>query len=114
MLVLTSICVMDYFSVPPIAGFEIQRNIGRLSLGSVTEVHIQLTNHSRRNLSVSMRDELPPALQQLTPIETVVFRNGASATGSTRSDPGGVGNIMWTNSSCEPAMSALWLKRNCG
>ena len=71
MLVLTSICIMDYFSVPGTAGFEIQRTIGRLSLGAVTEVHIQLENHSRRDLSVSMRDELPPALQQLTPIEAV-------------------------------------------
>ena len=71
MLVLLSICVMDYSSVPGTGGFEIQRVIGRLSLGAVTEVHIQLTNHSRRDLIVSMRDELPPALQQLTPIETV-------------------------------------------
>jgi uncharacterized protein (DUF58 family) len=71
MLVLTSLCVMDYFSVPGTGGFEIQRSIGRLSLGAVTDVHIQLTNLSTRDLIVSMRDELPPALQQQTPIETV-------------------------------------------
>jgi uncharacterized protein (DUF58 family) len=64
MLLLISICIMDYFSVPGVAGFEIQRTIGRLSLGAVTDVHIQLTNHSGRDLIVSMRDELPPALQQ--------------------------------------------------
>ena len=43
MLVLASICVMDYFAVPGPAEFQIQRVIGRLSLGAVTDVHIQLT-----------------------------------------------------------------------
>jgi uncharacterized protein (DUF58 family) len=71
MLVLASICVMDYRAVPGPAGFQIQRAIGRLSLGAVSEVRIQLTNSSGRDLQVSMRDELPPALHRITPLETV-------------------------------------------
>jgi uncharacterized protein (DUF58 family) len=71
MIVLASICVIDYLAVPGPAEFQIQRVIGRLSLGAVSDVHIQLMNQSRRELRVSMRDELPPALHQLTPIQTV-------------------------------------------
>ena len=71
MLVLASICVMDYLAVPGPEGFQIQRVLGRLSLGAVSDIHIQVINQSGRDLRVSMRDELPPALRQITPIEAV-------------------------------------------
>jgi len=71
MLVILSIGVMDYLAVPGPAGFQVERVIGRLSLGAISEIRIRLTNQSGRNLHVSMRDELPPALHQITPIEAI-------------------------------------------
>ena len=68
LLVLISICVMDYFAVPGPDEFQIQRDIGRFSLGAVTDVHIQMRKPVPASLHISMRDELPPALYQLTPI----------------------------------------------
>src|SRR6185295_12955867 len=71
LLVLASICVMDYFAVPNASAFQVQRELGRFSLGAVTDVRIQIACRSKRLLRLSMRDELPPALRQLTPIQNV-------------------------------------------
>jgi uncharacterized protein (DUF58 family) len=75
-MVLASICVMYYLAVPGPSGFQVERVIDRLSLGTVSEIHVQLTNQSGRDLHVSMRDELPPELQQITPIQSVPLPKG--------------------------------------
>ena len=71
LLVILSICVMDYMAVPGPSGFQVQRAVSRLSLGAISEIRIQLSNQSARSLRVSMRDELPPELEQITPIEAI-------------------------------------------
>ena len=54
------------------AQFEVQRRLWTLFTGhGYASIRIVLTNHSRRILRIVMRDELPVALQQLTPVEAM-------------------------------------------
>jgi len=74
LLVLSIIAAMDYFAVPGPDGFQIERVFGRFSLGAETEVRIQVRSQSRRALRIAIRDELPAALQQVTPIESIPLK----------------------------------------
>ena len=69
MVLLASICVMDYLAVPGAGAFHAERTFGRFSLGAVTDVHVLLTNHAKSDLRISLRDELPLGLHQLSPIQ---------------------------------------------
>src|SRR5437763_801736 len=71
LLVLASVSVMDYLAVPNAATFDAKRSFGRFSLGAITDVHIVVTNPTKRPLRISMRDELPAGLHDITPIEPV-------------------------------------------
>ena len=62
------VAVAHYRAIPGPAAFDVARDFGRFSLGAVTEVRVSLTNRSRHVLDVSVRDELPAALLQVTPI----------------------------------------------
>lgn len=71
MILLASICVIDYLAVPNAAGFHAERSFGRFSLGAVTDMRVVLTNPGKNALRISMRDELPTGLRQIAPIPTV-------------------------------------------
>jgi uncharacterized protein (DUF58 family) len=71
LLVLSTIAAMDFLAVPGPEAFQIERVFGRFSLGAVTDVRIQVRNQSKRALRIAIRDELPTALQQMTPIQSV-------------------------------------------
>ena len=58
----------DYFWVPADGALEIDRQVGRLSLGAVVPVQVRFVNRSRRPIRVSMRDELPEGLELVTPL----------------------------------------------
>jgi uncharacterized protein (DUF58 family) len=68
---LAVVCIRDYRYVPKSGNFELRREYGRFSLGSVSSVRIVLTNHSRRVLHVIAKDELPLSLERVTGIEPV-------------------------------------------
>ena len=71
LMVLFTIAAMDYFAVPGPDAFQIEREFGRFSLGAITDIRIQVRNQSKRALRIAIRDELPTALQQMTPIQSV-------------------------------------------
>ena len=62
------VAVAHYRAIPGPAAFDVARDFGRFSLGAVTDVRVLVTNRSPRVLDVSVRDELPAALLQVTPI----------------------------------------------
>jgi uncharacterized protein (DUF58 family) len=71
LLALTILCAADYRAVPAAGGFQVQRVVGRFALGADTDIQLQVACRSDRELRISMRDELPPALTQQTPPQTV-------------------------------------------
>ena len=68
---LAIVCVNDYRSVPDASSFEVRRQHGRFSLGAVSSIRVSLTNNSRKLLHVVAKDELPPALESVTGIESI-------------------------------------------
>jgi uncharacterized protein (DUF58 family) len=64
LLLLAVACVADYRSTPDASALEINREFGRFSLGSITDVRVILRNQSKTFVHVSARDELPAGLEQ--------------------------------------------------
>lgn len=71
LVALAAVCFVDYRSIPQANALEIERDFGRFALGGVTDMRISLKNRSKQLIEVSMRDELPGALEQLRPIPEV-------------------------------------------
>src|SRR5947207_7478167 len=65
LLILGIVCVVDYRSMPDADAIEIEREFGRFSLGSATDVRVVLRNSSKQFLHITARDELPAGLQQV-------------------------------------------------
>jgi uncharacterized protein (DUF58 family) len=68
LLILAVVSVVDYRSMPGAGDFEFVRDFDRFSLGASTDVRASIRNHSKNFLQLSIRDELPAALQQFTAI----------------------------------------------
>lgn len=64
LLLLVAVCCIDYRLMPGADSIEIERDFGRFSLGSVTDVRVLLRNRSKQLLHISARDELPAGLEQ--------------------------------------------------
>ncbi len=70
-LILAAVCVVDYRSMPDVDAIEVERDFGRFSLGSATEVRVVLRNRSKQVLHITARDELTAGLQQVETIPEV-------------------------------------------
>jgi uncharacterized protein (DUF58 family) len=68
---LAIVCINDYRFVPDASNFELRRQYGRFSLGAVSSIRVSLVNNSRKLVHVVAKDELPAALESVTPIEPV-------------------------------------------
>jgi uncharacterized protein (DUF58 family) len=68
---LAIVCVNDYRFVPDASNFELRRQYGRFSLGAVSSVRVSLINNSRKLVHIIAKDELPAALESVTPIGPV-------------------------------------------
>jgi uncharacterized protein (DUF58 family) len=68
---LAIMCINDYRFVPDATNFELRRQYGRFSLGAVSSIRVSLINNSRKLVHVVAKDELPAALEGVTPIEPI-------------------------------------------
>jgi len=68
LVMLAAVCIVDYRSVSDATVVEIERELGRFSLGIATDVRMRVRNRSKRFLQISARDELPAGLEQIEPI----------------------------------------------
>jgi uncharacterized protein (DUF58 family) len=68
---LFAVSVRDYRGLPAAASLEVEREIPRLSLDAPAEFRVRLRNGSPRALVIAIRDELPSALTQTTPMEEI-------------------------------------------
>jgi uncharacterized protein (DUF58 family) len=68
---LAVLCINDYRFIPDATNFELRRHYGRFSLGAVSSIRVSLINNSRKLVHVIAKDELPAALESVTPIEPI-------------------------------------------
>ena len=87
LVVLAALLRRDYGSLPVEGDFEVERHFGRLSIGTTGEVRLVLTNRSDQTLQVTVREELPPALEQTTPRSTLEIRPDSSGECSYKIRP---------------------------
>lgn len=60
--VLAVLAFRDFSSLPPASSFEVDRQVGRLSLGTPSELRLTLANRSGKHLRFRVREETAPGL----------------------------------------------------